>query len=352
MRRVDHRFTAMGSPCALHVYATGTERAQRAVEASVGEVIRLERKYSRYRDDSVTAQINASAGNLDGVEADDETSCLLDYASTLHSESGGLFDVTSGILRRAWDFRSGVIPAHADLDDLLERVGWHRVRWKRPRIVLPIDGMEIDFGGYVKEYAADRVATLLRARGIRHGLVDLGGDLTVIGPHPDGSAWRVGIRDPRNPEKPLGMLPLSRGAIASSGDYERFMIIDGRRYAHILDPGTGWPVEGFASVSVVASHCLLAGSATTLAMLKGSEAGAEWLDDLGLPNLRVHANGKIDGSLVRSFETNRDDSCQNPSVSGTDGPDRGSATTSGVVSGPAARSDAEMASASESKPRR
>ena len=293
----------MGSPCELHLYAEA-DRADAGIEVGVSEVERLERKYSRYRDDSVAARINASAGDPQGVDVDPETACLLDYAATCHRQSGGLFDITSGVLRRAWNPKSGRLPSSDEVDAVLGLVGWEQVVWERPRLSLPRPGMEIDFGGYVKEYAADRVAELCRRHGVRHGLVDLGGDLAVVGPHPDGSAWRVGVRDPRRPETALAAVDLHGGAIASSGDYERCMIVDGVRYGHILDPRTGWPVEGLAAVSVVAPHCLVAGTASTVAMLKGEAAGRAWLDELGLPHLRVDQKGGVGGSLGRAWRRN------------------------------------------------
>jgi thiamine biosynthesis lipoprotein len=291
-------FCAMGSPCELHLYAETDEHAEAAAERAIGEVARLERKYTRYRDDSLTAEINRSAGRQDGVVVDPETASLLDYAETSHRESGGLFDITSGILRQAWNFNGQRLPIQAEIESLLGRVGWQRVRWTRPRIVLPVEGMQIDFGGYVKEYAADRVAELCRDLGVGHGLVDLGGDLCVVGPHPNGSPWRLGIRDPGNPESAIASVCLSQGALASSGDYERCMIVDGRRYGHLLDPGSGWPVEGLAAISVVAPHCLIAGTASTVAMLKGRDEGPRWLDRLGLPSLRVTRDGGLGGSLA------------------------------------------------------
>jgi thiamine biosynthesis lipoprotein len=166
--------------------------------------------------------------------------------------------------------------------------------------VLPLAGMQLDFGGFVKEYAADRVAALCRELGLRHGLVDLGGDLAAIGPHPDGSPWRVGIRHPRAPAGAIASIAFSAGGIATSGDYERCMVVDGKRYAHVLDPKTGWPVSGLASVTVAASHCLIAGTASTIAMLKGAQGGPAWLDRLGLPNLRVDADGNQTGPLANS----------------------------------------------------
>jgi thiamine biosynthesis lipoprotein len=294
----------MGSPCEIRLYAASRSRAESLAAAAVAEVGRLEAKYSRYRDDSVTARINASAGDLSGVVVDDETAALLDYAATAHRESGGLFDITSGVLRAAWDFRSGRLPAAERVEALRSRVGFEKVHWERPRIALPRCGMELDFGGYVKEYAADCVASLCRARGAAHGLVDLGGDLAVVGPHPDGEPWRVGIRHPRAPETPMASVRLAAGGLASSGDYERFMVVDGLRYSHLLDPRTGWPVRGLTAVSVAAGLCLVAGTASTVAMLKGA-AGAAWLDELGLPNLRMDLSGRLEGSLVPPREARR-----------------------------------------------
>lgn len=290
-------FKAMGSPCALHLHPAPGVDVAAVGRACTVEALRLEQKYSRYRDDSVTSAINRSAGDSTGCEVDDETASLLDYAAIAHRESDGLFDITSGVLRRAWDFRSGRLPSSEALEAARSRVGWHRLEWRRPRLVLPT-GMELDFGGFVKEYAADRLAELARECGVHHGLVDLGGDLAAIGPHPDGSPWQVGVRDPRDPRRAIAAVPLARGGIASSGDYERSMVVAGRRYCHILDPRTGWPVEGLASVSVVASHCLIAGTASTVAMLKGGGEGPRWLDTLGLPNVRVHPGGTLSGTRL------------------------------------------------------
>jgi FAD:protein FMN transferase len=285
-------FRAMGSPCTLHLYGRSRDEVDSLAAGCHAEVDRLERKYSRYLETSLASELHRSAGDPRGVVVDPETAALLDYADTVYRQSGGLFDVTSGVLRHAWDFRSGRLPAQELIDEKLECVGWHRVSWRHPRLVLPREGMELDFGGYVKEYAADRVAQLCRDRGCEHGLVDLGGDLAAVGPHPDGAPWRVGIRDPRRGGAALAALALFRGGVATSGDYERCMVVDGVRYGHILDPRTGWPVDGFASVSVVAGHCLVAGSASTVAMLKGCREGRAWLEALGLPYVVLEREGE------------------------------------------------------------
>jgi len=289
-------FRAMASPCAVQLYAESPGQAEDAAGAAIAEVERIESKYTRYRDDSVTSAINASAGSPRGIELDEETTTLLDYAQTAYGQSGGSFDITSGVLREVWDFASGKLPKKEDVRNVLERVGWKKLDWSRPCLRMPA-GMQLDFGGYGKEYAADRAATICRQREVAGGLVDLGGDVAVVGPHPDGAAWQVGVRNPHTPDGALAAIPLAQGAIATSGDYQRCMWIEGRRYSHLLDPRTGWPVEGgLTSVSVVADHCLVAGTASTIAMLKGRQ-GLPWLDALGLPNLRVDRNGHVSGTL-------------------------------------------------------
>lgn len=296
-------FTAMASPCELCVYAADAAQAPRAMAAAEAEVRRIEAKYSRYRDDSVVSRINAAAGDGAAVEVDPETAGLLDYAATVHAESEGLFDITSGVLRRVWDFRSERLPDPGAVEAILPLIGWQRVYWKAPRIRLPLPGMQLDFGGFGKEYAVDRAAAVLLEAGIDRGIVDLGGDIRVLGPHPDGSPWRVGIRNPQAPERAVVAVHLTGGAIATSGDYERAFLLDGQRYSHLLDPRSGWPIAGSpASASVLSDRCLIAGSAATVAMLNG-EWAADWLRALGLPWLTVSHELAIEGNAVEPART-------------------------------------------------
>jgi thiamine biosynthesis lipoprotein len=203
---------------------------------------------------------------------------------TCYEQSDGLFDITASILRHAWNFDQNILPEQSLIDKLLDKVGWHKVIWKKPVLTFSVPGMEIDFGGIVKEYAVDRVASLCYGLGIRHGMVNLGGDIKVIGPRDDGRPWGIGIRYSHSSEALLGTLWLYKGALASSGDYERCILVNGVRYGHVLNPKTGWPARHLAAVSVVGEFCVVAGSALTIAMLKESQ-GADWLQELGLPNL-------------------------------------------------------------------
>jgi thiamine biosynthesis lipoprotein len=272
--RDGHRFgfEAMASRCEVRIDGLGADAAASAAAAAIAEVRRIETHYSRYRPDSIVSRINAAAGGADPVEVDDETAALLDFAAQLHAQSDGLFDITSGVLRRVWDFRAQRLPAPAALAEAVARVGWTRVEWDGRALRLPEPGMEIDFGGFGKEYAADRAATVLEARGVRHGFVNLGGDIRLVGPRADGQPWQFGIQHPREPAGTVASVALSHGALATSGDYERFFVHEGRRYCHILDPRSGWPVTTWQSVSVTSPACIAAGALSTIAMLKGSAA--------------------------------------------------------------------------------
>ncbi|WP_088278576.1 FAD:protein FMN transferase [Ideonella sp. A 288] len=290
-------FAAMGTACEIRLDAPSAAQAADLAARAIADVRRLEARYSRYRDDSDLSAINRVAAAGGTCEVDAETAALLDYAQTCHRQSDGLFDISSGILRRAWRFASGELPDPAQVAQLREHVGWHRLRWQAQRLAFPEPGMELDFGGIVKEYAVDRAAAQLAAAGVRHGFINLGGDVRAIGPQADGSPWRIGIRHPREPGALLTTLELGSGALASSGDYERCIVIDGVRHGHILNPRTGWPVRTLAAVSVVAPLCVVAGSAATIAMLKEGD-GAAWLGEMGLPCLWVTVDGACGGSLL------------------------------------------------------
>ncbi|MEI6543317.1 MAG: FAD:protein FMN transferase, partial [Methylococcales bacterium] len=229
-------FQAMGSPCDIQLFAKTSAEGKRIADLVIADVHRLEALYSRYRDDSFLSTINRVASVGGAITVDPETAGLLNYASICYEQSDGLFDITSGILRRAWRFDLGSLPDSMLIQSLLDRVGWHKLRWNSPVLEFTIPGMEIDFGGVVKEYAVDRVAALCWEAGIRQGVVNLGGDIKVIGPRADGSAWRIGIRHPRQKNDVIQTILLREGALASSGDYERCFEVDGVKYGHVLNP--------------------------------------------------------------------------------------------------------------------
>lgn len=288
-------FAAMGTACTLHLYAPTRSQAEAAASAAEEEVLRIEARYSRYSPYSYLTRINEVAAAGSTISADTETAALVDFAFACYARSDGLFDITAGVLREAWDFASGCLPQQSAIEVLLPSIGLDKVGWQAPQLTFSTPGMQLDFGGIAKEYAADRAAAVCAQNGVAYGLVDLGGDICVIGPHPDGRSWRIDIRHPRDASAFMASVELSRGALASSGDYERFIEIDGRRYCHLLDPHGGWPVHGLASVSVVAEQCLLAGSLSTIAMLKG-DSGMNWLRGIGVPYCAMDEQGRLEWS--------------------------------------------------------
>ena len=295
LKPFSQSFAAMGTDCLLHLYAADAEQADAVFEQVADEVLRIEARYSRYRPDSVLAAINRMAASGGRIEVDGETAALLDYAHACYRKSDGLFDISSGLLRQAWDFDSGRLPEPATIAALLPRIGLDKISWSPPWLTFATPGMELDFGGIGKEYAADQAAAICQALDVRHGVVDLGGDVVVIGPHPDGRPWSIKIRHPRRQGEALAEVMLERGAMATSGDYERFLSVGGKRYCHILNPRSGWPVQGLAAVSVVADQCLVAGSVATIAMLKGV-GGVPWLASLGLRYWWADAEGNPGGA--------------------------------------------------------
>lgn len=266
------RFHAMASPCQVLMETGDRGEASATLTTVAGEVRRIESKFSRYRTDNIIHAVNQSAGRP--VEVDPETAGLLDYAARLHVLSAGSFDVTSGVLRKIWKFDGGSrLPDRDAVGEILGHVGWDKVDWNGSAIRLR-EGMEIDLGGIGKEYAADRAARMAAETTPASCLVNLGGDLAVTRPRKDLSPWSVGIQDTgRSAFGAKKIIQLTAGAIATSGDANRFLLKDGVRYGHILDPRTGWPVpEAPRSVSVAAGTCLDAGMLATFAILQGAEA--------------------------------------------------------------------------------
>jgi thiamine biosynthesis lipoprotein len=285
----QHTFTAMASPCKFLLQGEEALIEKACLQAQA-EVQRIEQKFSRYRDSSLLQAINKNAG-LKATQIDAETAGLLNYADLCYQQSDGLFDISSGILRQVWNFKSNTLPNENAIQRLLPLINWSSIQWDQSEIFLPKKNMEIDFGGFGKEYAADRAAEVFQSLGIQHGLVDLGGDIRIIGDKVDQSGWTIGIRDPKQPAQAITQVTLHQGAMATSGNYERFMKIGGQHYCHIMKANTGWPINFWASVTVLAPQCLVAGSLSTLTMLAEQE-GASWLKEQEVPFLAIDINGQ------------------------------------------------------------
>jgi thiamine biosynthesis lipoprotein len=266
------RFRAMACPCEVLMDVAKKSLAREILQQVHAEAVRIETKFSRYRDDNIIYQINHAAGNA--VTVDAETARLLDFADELFHLSEGLFDITSGVLRRVWNFDgSDQLPSAASVAELLPIIGWQKVRWHNPELqVLP--GMEVDLGGIGKEYAVDRSIQIARNLTDKSVLVNFGGDLAVSAVRDHDACWSVG-RMITGQEQVVALFELRRGAIATSGNAYRYLLKDGVRYSHVLNPKTGWPVpDAPHTVSIAAPTCVEAGMMSTLAMLQGANARA------------------------------------------------------------------------------
>ncbi len=265
-------FTAMASPCEVLMEVDDEDLAWRIVKRVADEAWRIEAKFSRYRDDNIVSRINAADGKA--VEVDDETARLIDFADQLYQMSDGLFDITSGVLRRVWCFDgSDNIPGSDAVQQVLKLVGWLGVEW-RDNLLRLIKGMEIDLGGIGKEYAVDRCVQLVREITNHSVLINFGGDLAVSHARNQSKFWAVG-RLITGKDQAVALFQLYKGAIATSGDANRYLLKNGQRYSHVLNPQTGWPIDGAPhTVSVAANTCTEAGMFSTLAMLQGKQAEA------------------------------------------------------------------------------
>ena len=284
-------FKAMGSACEVVLAFHNQNEAESMAKLAIDEVLRIERKYSRYTTDSVIAKINQQAGR-GALQCDDETWALFQFATQLFDQSDGLFDITSGVLRQAWDFKKPEVPTSQKLEVLLPLVGWKKVVLQDQSIALPLAGMEVDLGGFGKEYAADRAAQVLKEKGVIHGYVNLAGDMRFLGPKTTGEPWMIGIQDPRARDQVVATLPITVGGLATSGDYERYFELNGQRYCHVFNPKTGMPVSYWRSVSVTSPATVVSGCTTTMVMLKEAD-GLAFLQATGFDFFAIDHTGKV-----------------------------------------------------------
>lgn len=269
-------FNAMASPCEVIIQSTDKQLAAKLGENIATEVWRIEDKYSRYNQRSVCSAINNNAGH--SVTIDEETYLLLNFAEQCYQLSDGLFDISSGVLRKLWSFQGAQVsnvnfPTIDRVEQILSNVGWRKVTFDPKQITLS-KGMEIDFGGIGKEYAVDRSIILAKELTNMPTLVNLGGDLAVTCSRLNNEPWQVAIEHPDEENNLTDMIvSLKSGALATSGDARRFLLNDGKRYSHILNAKTGWPIkEAPRSITVVAPQCIQAGILATLALLQGAHA--------------------------------------------------------------------------------
>lgn len=259
--RVERSMDSMGTTYTVVAYGTERYTIEEAVDAALEETRRLDHLLSNYRPDSEWSYINQHAASED-VQLSPELFDLLSYCYDVSSKSEGAFDITVGPLMRIWGFYkgSGKIPHRAEIRTALERVGYRHTRLNPAARTIHFDvrGVEIDPGGIGKGYAVDRMADILKRKGITAGFISGGrSSMYAIGSPPrESRGWRVAIPDPRDARKTFTEVFLKNESMSTSGSSEKFFVAGGKTYSHIMDPRTGYPAEGMLAVSVVAPRTL------------------------------------------------------------------------------------------------
>ncbi|NQT18567.1 MAG: FAD:protein FMN transferase [Planctomycetes bacterium] len=287
LERYDITREMMGTFVTITLWASSEEEANNACTAAFAKIDRVDSLMSTYRADSEISKVNRVAG-AEPVPLSDEMLEVLELSAKYSELSGGAFDVTVAPLMKLWKTaeRNGAIPDAAALEAALEPVGYRNItldsQARTVRFAKPLT--KLDLGGIAKGYAVDLALAELAGRGITAGLVNAGGDIATLGGPPETGAWRIGIQKPdRRNERLPDVVHLTTGAVATSGDYERFVEIGGRRFSHIKDPRTGMPVEKIYSVTVIAPNATAADALATACSVLGPAHGiklAARLDDV------------------------------------------------------------------------
>ena len=298
-------FQALGTHCQVSFVAADRAQASDYAKAAVDWVAVFEGKYSRFMDTSLLSRINRNAGKA-WTSVDADTTRIFALCDDLHFMTNGLLDPTSMPLIGLWDYRRkrNSLPTEEEIESAKMLVGWKRFERREGEARLPEEGMSLDFGGFGKEYAVDKVAALAVEHGIHSCLVDYGQDIHALGTPPDAPAWHIGLEDPRQPGKTWAGLALVRGGgVATSGDYLRHFVYDGVRYGHIIDPRSGRPVgNGTHAVTVTAPSCLEAGVLSTAAFTAGHEEGMGLIEaNYGAEGCFVSQNGIYQSSQFYEY---------------------------------------------------
>jgi thiamine biosynthesis lipoprotein len=305
-RLVRRERRCMGTLCSVVAYASDEGRVDRAAQAAFDEMDRLEALMTTWRETSDVSRVNAAAGK-EAVAVAPETFEVVEKALWIAEKTGGAFDITMGVFAGLWRFdedNDGALPTPRQVRERLRLVGWKDVTLDRTArtIRLARAGQKINLGGIAKGYVVDAAVRVLREAGLRDFLVQAGGDLYAAGRRGDRD-WTVGIQDPRAPKElpksgatSFAVLSLSDAAFNTSGDYERYILAGGRRYHHILDPRTGYPVGHTRAVTVLAPTAFLADTVDTAILILGAKAGmrlVESLRDEGVEAVIVDARNQV-----------------------------------------------------------
>lgn len=294
----------MGSNFDITVIADSKKEAENYIDLAVVEMQRIEELISSWKSTSQTSAINRNAG-LKPVQVDNELFQLIKRSIAISKITDGAFDISFAAIDKIWVFNGEEtqVPDKALISSSVNAIGYKNIKLdeKNSTVFLTQKGMKIGFGAIGKGYAADKAKKLLMEKGVSGGIINASGDMNAWGLQPKGELWKVAITNPMDNSKNYGLFDLKNNAVVTSGNYEKFLLIDGERYAHIIDPRTGMPTKGILSVTVFAPKAELADALATSIFVMGSEVGLNMINQL--PDVEAIIV-KNDGSLATSTHIN------------------------------------------------
>ncbi len=294
---IQRKFEKMGSSFEITLVHESPIHGQQLIDESTAEIDRIERLISSWDKNSQTSMVNRMAGIRPQIVSK-ELFDLIARANAIARLTDGAFDLSYASVDKLWSFTGEEIqpPSATMVHASVAKIGFDKIMMdaKKQTVFLPEKGMKIGFGAIGKGYAADRVKAMLLENGVKAGIVNASGDMSAWGTQPDGTSWQIGLVNPLNKNKVFSWFPLNNTAVVTSGDYERFLLMEGKRYGHIINPKTGYPSQGVVSCTVFAPKAELADALATALFVMGTETGINFIDQL--PNveaLMINDKGKI-----------------------------------------------------------
>lgn len=252
--------------------------AEKNIDAIIAEIARIENLISDWKPTSQISEVNQNAG-IRPVKVDREVFELTQRAIHFSEITEGAFDVSFAAMDRIWKFDGSMkeMPSPEAIKKSVEKVGYKNIILDsvQSTIFLKLKGMKIGFGALGEGYATDKCRAMMIAKGIKAGIINGSGDMSTWGKQPNGTAWNIGVTNPFKPDRILGILPLGQGAVTTSGSYEKFVIFNGKRYSHIINPATGYPATGLCSVTILGPNAETANGLSTSTMVLGKQKGME-----------------------------------------------------------------------------
>ncbi len=287
----------MGSDFNITVIAKDSITANGYIDTAIDEISRIEKVISSWNPTSQTSEINRNAG-IQPVKVDEELYQLIERAIGISKLTDGAFDISYASMDRIWTFDGSMteMPSKEDIKMSVSKVGYQNIILdpNKQTVFLKIPGMKMGFGAIGKGYAADKAKALLIEKGVVSGIINASGDMNTWGKQPNGKPWKVAITNPLDKQKAFAMLPISEGAVVTSGNYEKFVTLNNKKYSHIIDPRTGYPSSGILSVTVFAPKAELADALATSVFVMGKEVGLNRINQLSkIECIIVDENGNL-----------------------------------------------------------